>query len=321
MSKKKISFVIATYNRKDDLRETLESVLEQSYSHFEVVVVCNSDDDTPELFARGGPFDCDEVRYFHSKERMGVPMARNTGVEKATGDVIITIDDDAILEHPDVTQHIVDEFSQNPDLGVIAFRSENYYTREIAVKEFPDPPFNQRSPDEPFETTFFVGVGNAIRSQVFDEVGYYQDDFKYGVEELDLSLRIVDAGYRIKYDPKAVVLHKESPEGRLPDQEVIEKILENRIRTTIRNLPWRYVIVSTLVWSLHTLIRTNGDPRPVLAALKSVLCVRWELVEQRNVIDDNTIKKIKRKSGPLYWWWLGTPPYQIFKKIRLHQKG
>jgi len=321
MTEMSVSFVIATYNRKDDVQETLESVLKQNYSDIEIVVVCNSDDGTAELFAQGSLFDRDEIRYFHFEERMGVPKARNTGIEKATGDVIITIDDDAILENPDVTQHVADEFSQNPDLGVLAFRSENYYTGEVAPKEFPDPPFNCWTPDEPFETTFFIGVGNAIRSQVFDEVGGYPNDFEYGVEELDLSLRIIDAGYRIKYDPNAAVLHKESPEGRLSDQYVIQKILENRIRTTIRNLPWRYVVVSTVIWLAHTLVRTNGDPRPALKAFRSVFHARRELMGQRDVIDGSTIKVIKKKSGPLYWWWLGTPPSPIFKRIRFHRKG
>lgn len=319
MTGKKVSFVIATYNRKDDLRETLNSILNQTYSNYEIVVVCNSDDDTPELFIQGSPFDREEIRYFHYLERMGVPKARNTGIKKATGDIIITIDDDAVLEHPDVTTHVVETFTQDSDLGIIAFRSENYYSGEVAAKEFPDPPFNQRSPDEEFETTFFVGVGNAIRADVFEEVGYYAEDFEYGVEELDLSLRVVDAGWRIKYDPKACVRHKESPEGRLPDQEVIAKILENRIRTTVRNLPWRYVAVSSIIWSVYTLSQTSGDPRPVLSAISFVLDAKEDLLDQRDVLDRQTLTSIKRKSGPLYWWWLGTPPSPIFKRFSLHQ--
>jgi len=319
MTGEKVSFVIATYNRKDDLCETLNSILDQNYSNYEIVVVCNSDDDTPELFSQGGPFDREEIRYFHYPERMGVPKARNTGIKKATGDIIITIDDDAVLDNSDVTTQIVESFAQNPDFGVIAFRSENYYTEEVAAKEFPDPPFNQRSPDKEFETTFFVGVGNAIRADVFEEVGYYAEDFEYGVEELDLSLRVVDAGWRIKYDPEACVRHKESPEGRLPDREVIAKILENRIRTTVRNLPWRYVAVSSMIWSLYTLAQTRGDPRPILSAISSVVNAKDELLDQRDILDRQTLTSIKKKSGPLYWWWMGTPPQPIFCRIRLSQ--
>lgn len=317
MNNPKVSFVIATYNRKDDLCETLNSILDQTYSNYEIVVVCNSDDDTPELFLQDGPFDREEIRYFHYPERMGVSKARNTGIQKATGDIIITIDDDAVLDNPDVTTHVIDAFAKDSDIGVVAFRSENYFTGEVARKEFPDPPFNQRSPDEEFETTFFVGVGNAIRADVFQKVNCYAEDFEYGVEELDLSLRIVDDGWRIKYDPRACVRHKESPEGRLPNQEVIAKILENRIRTTVRNLPWRYVVVSSVIWSVYTLAQTSGDPRPVLLAIFSVISAKDDLLSQRGVLDRQTIRYIKKMSGPLYWWWMGTPPQPIFCRFRL----
>lgn len=316
MSALTVSFVIATYNRKDDLRDTLDSVLEQEYPDFEVVVVCNSDDSTPDLFAADGPFDRERIRYFHFPDRMGVAKARNTGIRKATGDIIITLDDDAVLKHPDVTRHVVDAFSADPELGVLAFRSENYYTGTVAPKEFPDPPFNQRDPTESFETAFFVGVGNAIRAAVFSEVGYYAEDFEYGVEELDLSLRIVDAGYRIRYDPSACVRHKESPDGRLPDQEVVQQMLANRIKTTIRNLPWRYVVVSAIIWSIHTLVTTKALD-PVVGALGAVVQQRQHLLDDRDVIDSATIRRIKHKSGPLYWWWLGTPPQPIFRRLRL----
>lgn len=314
-----ISFVIATYNRKDDLRETLNSIFNQAYSNYEIVVICNSDDDTPELFYDEGRFNCQKIRYFHFPERMGVPKARNEGIKRASGEIIVTIDDDAVLDNPKVTTHIIESFAQDPDLGVIAFRSENYYTGQVADKEFPDPPYNQRSPDKEFETTFFVGVGNAISADVFEEIGYYAEEFEYGVEELDLSLRVVDAGWRIRYDPEVCVRHKESPEGRLPDREIITKMLENRIRTAVRNLPWRYVVVSTIIWSLYSLAQTRGDPRPVVSALCSVLNARDDLQNQRDVLDRQTLTYIKRKSGPLYWWWMGTPPSPIFKRLSLHQ--
>ena len=92
-----VSCVLATYNRADDLKEAITSVLEQEYRPLEIVVISDSTDGTDELFEEGGPFDIDRVHYHHFPGRMGVPRARNVGFERAAGEVLLTLDDDAVL--------------------------------------------------------------------------------------------------------------------------------------------------------------------------------------------------------------------------------
>jgi len=83
---------------------------------------------------------------------------------------------------------------------------------------------------------------------------------------MDLSLRVHDTGYDILYTPSIVVYHKKSPEGRISDVETKERLVENRINIAIRNLPWRYVLFTSLIWSVYVVCVTQS-----LVSLRRIL--------------------------------------------------
>lgn len=305
-----VSYVIATYNRPDDLAEAVESVLAQTYDPIELHVVSNSTDRTADLFAEGGRFDVDGVTYHEFPGRMGVPQARNVGYELADGDVLVTLDDDAILCNEDATDEVVRLFDAHDDVGAIAFQCRDYYTGTVNPHETPDPPDPSMSPRETYRATNFVGVGNAVRRSVFESVGAFPERFVYGFEEMDLSLRLHDAGYDVLYTPTVVVRHKKSPDARRTDAETLERLVENRIRIAIRNLPLRYVACTTLLWSAYGLATTGS-----LASLRNVFgriaADAADLREHRSVIDPETIARIKSRRTMLFGWWYGPNPARI----------
>jgi glycosyltransferase involved in cell wall biosynthesis len=87
---KPVSIIIPTYNRKDLLQKAVESVLDQTYPYFELIVVDDgSDDDTPELFKK----QLQSIVYIRQENR-GPAAARNTGVQAARHDFIAFLDSD-----------------------------------------------------------------------------------------------------------------------------------------------------------------------------------------------------------------------------------
>lgn len=311
-----VSFVLATYNRPDDLAEAIESILAQAYESIEVVVVSSSTDETRDLFAAGGRFDRDDVQYHEFDERMGVPAARNIGYDLASGDVLVTIDDDAILAHPGATTEVVSLFEEHDDVGVVAFQSRSYETDEPILMEIPDPPTMRAVPDEQYRASSFCGVGNAIRRELIDDVGKFPADFVYGFEEHDLSLRLLDRGWDILYAPSIQVYHKRTPKERLPPAVSRERQVENRIRLAVRNLPWRYVLFTTLVWSLYLVVTARLSPRPVVRILGNICRQRDALLAERRVIDRRTLKLLKSRNTLLFAWWFGANPRRIFANPR-----
>lgn len=295
-----VSFVLATCNRRDLLSAAIDSVLAQEYSYVEIVVVSNgSTDGTRDLFSDGAKYDRDCIEFYHYDEQLGVSEARNVGYRKASGDILVTIDDDAVLANADATGNVVSEFEADDDVGILSFKIVNQHTQQVESDKIPSRD-DTKSGDEPFQCAYFLGGGNAIRAEVFETVGYYPSDFTYSFEELDLSYRALDAGFDIKYVPSVVVIHKAEPKSEGVAQSVLEQYLTNRIKVAVRNLPWRYAVVSSLIWTAYTLYRARFDPRPAAAAIYAVVQDRRNVASARNVIDAPTVERIRRRDGRLW---------------------
>ncbi len=89
-----VSVVVTTYNQARYIEATLESVFNQTYPAWEVIVVDDgSTDDTPNRLARFG----DKIRYIRQKNQ-GVASSRNTGVSHARGDYVALLDGDDLWE-------------------------------------------------------------------------------------------------------------------------------------------------------------------------------------------------------------------------------
>jgi GT2 family glycosyltransferase len=234
-------------------------------------------------------------------QNMGAACGKNEGMRKAKGDFIIILDDDALLESENATSRIVERFNCDNDVGLLNLKSVNYYTRQVAREEFPHVD-KSLDADKEFETSYFVGVGHAVRKEMVEKVGMYcKSFFPYAFEELDWSFRIIDGGYKILYVPDVVVLHKKSPSGRLSEYAKWTKMLENRIRTSIRNLPWRYVIASSFIWLGFVMIKTKGNIFVVTKAVRNIVRDMKTLIKQRHVISPKTITKIKKLRGRLLY--------------------
>ena len=296
-----LSLIVVTFGRKTEPLECIAQIVDQECSAFEVVLVDNNENkSTSEYIAeRLNKIDDSRIRYFKTPKNLGVTGGRNFGISKAKGDILVFIDDDAFFENTDACQMVHREFSRNDNLGVLSFKIINYYSKRIERGEFPHRD-KKLHPDKQFETTYFIGTGHAIKREVFEKVGGYADDFFYGMEELDLSFKVMDMGYQIFYFPAVIVWHKQSPSGRLDDKQKWQKYLENRIKVGIRNLPWRYVLISCVIWSGKSLYDTR-DFRVLLRAGTHIWRDRKALLKSRKVIQPKTVQKLRKMKGRLYF--------------------
>jgi len=298
-----ISVILITYGRKEDLESCLDSVLKQEYNNYELIIVDNNEDELisnylKELISRIKYKD--KVRYYKVNKNLGVTGGRNFGIKKAKGDILVFIDDDAFLENKNAFQKIHSIFFKDSQIGALSFKIINYYSKKIERKEFPHK--NKRlDPDKQFETSYFIGAGHAIKKEIFNSIGLYSEDFFYGMEELDLSFKIIDIGYKIYYYPEVIVWHKQSLEGRLTEKEKWQKILENRIKVSIRNLPWKYIIFSTLIWSVKVFIEVKGDFIVVFKSYRNIVRGRKNIFKERKVINLAALQKLKKLCGRLYY--------------------
>lgn len=295
-----VSFVIVTYNRQTEAAECLESVLKQSYRPIEVIIIDNcSAKSSKEMLEKKLSEAGIPGQYVRLSENKGVGGGRNEGILRANGDVIIFIDDDAVFTDQTATARTIKRFEQQPDLGVLAFRSINYYTGQTDPHEFPHPN-KSLDYDKEVETTYYIGVGHAVRSEVFEKAGLYPPDLFYGMTDFALMYQIINHNYTIIYDPSIAVYHKVSPSGRLEKKDKIMKKAENKIKIAILNLPVVNVFSVTLLWSLKYLIDTRGNLIGCLKMHVNVLKALPQLFSKRKVIKRETCRKIRKLGGYLY---------------------
>jgi GT2 family glycosyltransferase len=134
----------------------------------------------------------------------------NVGLATARGKYVIMLDDDSHLA-PDAVSNMVKlwETEENRDVGAMAFRVVNPINGSL-VTHLWEERLNVAEPGREREITSFAACGAAVRRDVLDEVGYFDDDFFLYATEDDLSIRIWNAGYKIVYEPRCGSFHRES---------------------------------------------------------------------------------------------------------------
>lgn len=114
MSTPKVSVLIPTYNGADFLGEAIQSVLEQSYPNFELIVVDDaSPDHTAEVVKQ---FDDPRLKYIVHPKNQGADVARHTGLQASSGEIIALLDQDDFY-HPDKLKAHVAFLEQHPEVG------------------------------------------------------------------------------------------------------------------------------------------------------------------------------------------------------------
>ncbi len=294
----KTSAIIVCYNRKHELKKCISSILKQTKKPDEIIIIDNnSSDGTETLFKNGKLSDLSIIKYFRLDKNMGVTGGRNYGIKKADGDILVFFDDDALLGSENTFENITYKFKKDPQAGILAFKIMDHDTKTIRREEFPHTD-KSLDPDKEFETTYFIGAGHAIKKRVFDKCGLYPADYVYGMEELDLSFRAIDKGYRIIYFPEISVWHKKSTKGRSPDEMKWINTYRNRLAVSYKYLKHRHLIVLSFIWFLK-IFKESGSIITPVKGLLSFFSYRKELMRQP--VSNTTIKTIKNLKGRIWY--------------------
>jgi glycosyltransferase involved in cell wall biosynthesis len=298
-----ISVLILTWNRKDDTLETIRSIHEQAYRDLEIVVVDNgSTDGTKEAIRQAYP----EVKLVVLDQNMGAAIGRNAGIAVAQGDIVFCLDSDASPGHDTMT-NLARRFQDDPELGVINSKIVNAYTREIdRTAGWAYTEGNKDDQDQEFLSFSFSAGGCAIRKKVFDRVGLFWEWMFFGGEELDYSMRVWDAGYKILYYPTAIVYHRVSPHRRIAGAERDCRSLRETLCVYLVRYPWWMIAIFAPLKVGATSVRAarRGYLGQVLGVVLEVVQQLPELWKERHPISNQTVRyyfQLQREHGPLAW--------------------
>lgn len=200
----RITVAIITRNRAPFLRRALKAVEKLTYPNYEVVVVDNgSTDETPEI-ARS--FD---IHYIRGLVDDGIAGSRRRAFDAARGEIVAMCDDDCVPA-PNWLQPFARRFREEPELALlggrvlnIGFPGRQQYKGQTRLEKNGVLSFAETLE----ETDFFGNLNLAVRAEPVRAVGGYDPFLKAGLEEIDLAVSLLRAGYRIDAEPAAVVEH------------------------------------------------------------------------------------------------------------------
>ena len=178
-----VSVIIPTYNRCELVREAIASVLAQSFSNFELIVV----DDGSEDGTAEGVGEFAEVRYVYQPNR-GVSAARNLGVSQSSGELLAFLDSDDLWQPRKLEQQVT-FFAQYPDAQIC--QTEEIWLRN-GVRVNPHAKHRKISEDifaRSLELCLVSPSAVMIRRELFERMGGFDENLP-ACEDYDLWLRI-----------------------------------------------------------------------------------------------------------------------------------
>ncbi|PSP34584.1 hypothetical protein BRC64_00685 [Halobacteriales archaeon QH_10_67_22] len=198
-----VTVVLPTYNREHRLRYAVESVLDQTYTNLECIVVDGgSTDDTPTMLES---FDDDRLRVIRRTEPQGLSSARNAGLELASGEYIVFLDDDDAF-YDTAIETLVRTIREQPE------NCAGVYTAHRRVDESGDST-TERVTGGKVDRLENARIGGPsctlIKAEIFDVIGPFDESFP-ACEDEEFWLRLFDEFYMFAID---TVLYKRHYHG------------------------------------------------------------------------------------------------------------
>lgn len=227
--KPKFSFVVPCYNTpKKELRECIESLLDQSYRNFEIVI-CDDASTNKETLLTLDTYK-DKITIIHHKKNQMISAATNTAIKKSTGDFLVFVDNDDVL-HKDALYYIAEALNKNKDLDFI-------YTDEDKIDfngSFIEPHFKPDFSPDSLMTVNYINHLTCIKKSLVDEVGGLRSQFD-GAQDYDLNLRILSKTNKVFHIKKVLYHWRKTPNSTADLTENKSYILDTGVKVLQENL-------------------------------------------------------------------------------------
>lgn len=218
LSNRLVSIIIVAAGNKDYLKSLLDSILQQSYSEWEIIVIDNSLNPN---FNQEINQDYPTIKLYTSPINLFYCQALNKGIEMAKGDFILCLNDDVILGQ-DFLREALRGFAVGVKVGMVSgkiLRSDKttidstglFLTRWRTAKERG---YGQKDTGQFERAGYIFGVNGAVafyRRQMLEDVklemDYFDADYRMFYEDLDIAWRAQNLGWQAYYVPQAAAYH------------------------------------------------------------------------------------------------------------------
>lgn len=237
-----ISVILPTYNRPDQLLEAIAKISVCNPRPDEIIVHIDGGDNVTEQAIQDSPFQ--EVIILKSSTQVGPGGGRNRAIARAKNSIVASFDDDSYPIDSDYFARLLKLFECFPKAAVIG--AAIYHLHETIKQD----KFTAQ-----WEHSF-VGCGCAYRKEIFQSTqGYVELPVAYGMEEVDLSLRLHDLGWGVLISPWLRVFHNTELKHHKNPKITAASISNQILLTYLRYPPILWWIgfgqcLSRIIWSI-----------------------------------------------------------------------
>ncbi len=205
--KPKVSVMIPAWNESVGILATIKSLLESTYRNMEIVVINDGSTDSSDALISNfvSQYEGDIPVVYQYQENTGKGGALNKAIELSTGDILISIDADCAVA-PKAMERFVRYFADPTVMAAVGNVKIGNTGRVIGVIQYLEFLFSFyfKKADSLFNAIYIIGgAAGAFRREVFDQLGGYSPGNI--TEDIELSMRIQDAGMKIVYASDAIV--------------------------------------------------------------------------------------------------------------------
>src|SRR3989338_382648 len=186
----KISVIIPTFNRPVLLRRAIQSVIDQTYKDWELIVIDNGKNPQTRAVVEEMGSGSFLIRY-ESERKIGVSATRNKGIRMTQGEYVAFLDDDDVW-FPEKLEDQIRVMKQRPELAFVS--SAMKVIDEAGVVGARKPVLIPSVTDfrSLLENNYLVVSNVLVKRAILDEIGFFDEELLVGCEDYDLWLRIAE---------------------------------------------------------------------------------------------------------------------------------
>jgi GT2 family glycosyltransferase len=266
-----LSIIIVNYNTKELLQGCIRSIfLNTKKVIYEIIVVDNNSiDDSQHMVKKTFP----DVLLLCNKENVGFSSANNMAYEHSKGEYLLFLNSDTLILDGAI-EKMINYLKTHPQVGIVGPKILDYqhqpcssFQRFLDVKKLflgskylkhvlDVEKYRMSYPSYDFtsiqDVEWVSGACLAVRRDVFEEVGFWDEKYFLYYEDMDLCYQVFKSGYRVVYYPEAAITHLFGQSARKSIQN-LKKIEKNSMRYYFKkNCPlihyWIAVIYSYFLY-------------------------------------------------------------------------
>ena len=314
-----VSIIIVNFNGYSLLKNCLSSILENSYSFFEIIIADNgSTDQSVTKLKHDFKKYLNKILIVDLKKNLGPALARNKAFEISKGEIIVFLDNDTKVNKDWVVNAL--PIFNNPKIGAVQSKlllldqkNKIDYVGELmgnlgflkSIANYGETDIGQYNQIDLILAAKSAGM--IIRRQAFIDAGMFDPDYFIFMEETDLGWRTWLTGYQNTFCPSSIVYHKFSSTKNIVNKDFNNYLIrfhgtKNYIQTLIKNLSFWYLLkilpIHIFLWfALATFLLITGKFKSAINIYHGIF---WNFTHIKHILQKRKITQKNRKVSDSY---------------------